>query len=450
MTIAILGGGISGLTLAWQLQKAGLAYDLFEAAPAGGGNLHSVHHPDGYLLEAGPNSLQLSDELLELLTDLGLTDEIQEAASVSKHRYVLRDGRIRELPSSPPRLLTSGFFSFKGKLNILRELRRPVAEPDPSETVADFFRRRFGSEIVDYAVNPFMSGIYAGDPEQLLIHKTFPKVAALEQEHGSVLRGLAKAAGGAGRKRIITLRNGVQALTDALAARLTHRHVAQPALALHRTPEGRYLVQTPAGTQGDAAYDAVVLALPTYAAAPLLETLFPEAAEALAAVHYPPMAAIYTAYPRAEVEHPLNGFGALNPKVEQPYAAGTLWTSSIYPNRVPAGQVLFTSFVGGAQYETHARQPEAEQRAAVHAELSRHYGIRAAQPLWQFRYYWERSIPQFDQRIVAAHTAADALEAAGIWSAANWRGGVGVPDCIRHARHVATGLIHQASASIAS
>ena len=441
MSIAILGGGISGLTLAWQLQKAGVAYDLFEAEATPGGCLRTLHHPAGYTLETGPNSLQLSDELLALLTELDLTDAIQDAAPVSKHRYVLRAGRIRELPGSPPALLTSSFFSLKAKFNLLRELTRPVAPLDPQETVAAFFRRRFGPELVDYAVNPFISGIYAGDPEQLLIHKTFAKVAALEQAHGSVLRGLAKSGGGAGRRRIITLRGGLQTLTDALAARLTHRHVGQPARALFRTPNGRYQVQT-AGLNDGFSYDAVVLALPTYAAAPLLQTLFPAAAAALAAVRYPPMAAIYTAYQRADVGHPLNGFGALSPKVEQPYAAGTIWTSSLFPDRAPAGQVLFTSFVGGTQYQDHARQPEAAQKAAVHEELSRLYQVRAgAQPVWQFRYFWEQAIPQFDQHIVAAHEAADALQTQGIWSAANWRGGVGVPDCIRHAQHVAAELI---------
>lgn len=438
MTVAILGGGISGLTLAWQLQKAGVAYDLFEADATPGGCLRSVHHPAGYLIETGPNSLQLSDELLALLTELGLNEEIEDAAAVSKHRYVLRDGRYQELPGSPPTLLTNGFFSLKGKLNILREFLRPARPVDPQETVADFFRRRFGPEIVDYAVNPFISGIYAGDPEQLLVHKTFGKVAALEQEHGSVLRGLAKAGGGAGRRRIVTLRKGIQTLTDALAAQLTHRHTGQAVQAIFRTSGGRYQVQTSAGLNGGFAYDAVVLALPAYAAAPLLQPLFPEAAAALAAVYYPPMAAIYTAYQRADVGHALNGFGALNPKIEQPYAAGSIWTSSIFPGRAPAGQVLFTTFVGGVQYEEQARQPEAAQKAAVHAELSRLYNVReGAQPLWQFRYFWPQAIPQFDQRIGPAHAAADVLQAQGIWSVANWRGGVGVPDCIRHALQVA-------------
>ncbi|MBC8085580.1 MAG: protoporphyrinogen oxidase [Hymenobacter sp.] len=208
MSVAILGGGISGLTLAWQLQKAGRAYDLFEAEVTPGGCLNSVRHPAGYLLETGPNSLQLSDELLELITELGLADDLQDAADVSQHRYVLRDGRVLEMPGSPPALLTNGFFSWKARLNILRELTRPVPAPDPTETVAAFFTRRFGSEIVDYAVNPFMAGIYAGDPAQLLIHKTFAKVAALEQQYGSVLRGLAKTGGSTGRRRIITLRGG--------------------------------------------------------------------------------------------------------------------------------------------------------------------------------------------------------------------------------------------------
>ncbi|RYU78485.1 protoporphyrinogen oxidase [Hymenobacter persicinus] len=434
MRVAILGGGISGLTLAFYLQKAGVAYDLFEAGAAGG-NIRS-QHLDGYLLETGPNSLQLSPELEQLLTDLDLSADIQDTAAVSKNRYVLRGGKYRKLPGSPPALLASPFFSLGAKFNLLRELRRPAAAVDPLETLAHFFRRRFGAEIVDYALNPFISGIYAGDPEKLLVHQTFPKLAALEQTYGSVIRGLMKSGGTGGRRRIVSLRNGLQTLTDTLAAQLTHYHGNTPVAALRQPAPGTYQVQTAAGLQPET-YDAVVLALPTYAAAPLLQPLFAEAARALAAVYYPPMTAIYTAYHRADVTHPLDGFGALHPKVEQPYAAGSIWTSSIFPDRVPAGQVLFTTFVGGAQYEAQARQSEAEQKSAVHAELSKFYGIRAVQPVWQYRYSWDKAIPQFDAHIVAAHAAVDALAGQGIYAAANWRAGVGVPDCIRQARVLA-------------
>ncbi|MDB5269607.1 MAG: hypothetical protein JWP58_2647 [Hymenobacter sp.] len=441
MKIAIIGGGISGLTLAWYLQQRGVAYNLFEADARPGGNLRSWATPEGYLLETGPNSLQLSPELEELLADLGLTDQIQDAATVSQHRYVLRDGRYQIMPGSPPSLLTNGFFSLKAKWQLLKEFRQPAAPIDPTETVAHFFRRRFGPEIVDYAVNPFMAGIYAGDPEHLLINKTFKQLPALEQQYGSVLRGLMKGGKGAGRRRIINLKNGVQTITDTLAAKLTSYQHSTTVTAISRATDGTYQLELkgPQGLEAAPGYSHLALALPAYAAAPLLEPLFPQAAAALAAVHYPPMAAVFSAYDRAAVAHPLNGFGALHPKVEGTYAAGSVWTSSIYPNRVPAGQVLFTTFVGGTQYEAAARQPEEAQKAAVHAELSKFYGITGA-PRWQGRYAWPRSIPQFDARIVDAHHAADALEAEHIVAVANWRVGVSVPDCIRQARRVAETL----------
>lgn len=441
MPIAILGGGISGLTLAWYLQRAGLDYDLFEAAPRPGGTIRTEQHGP-YLLETGPNSLQLSDELRELLEGLGLTSQIQDAAAVSQNRFVLREGRYQKLPASPPKLLTSSFFSLKARFNFLRELTRPALPPDQQETLAHFFRRRFGPEVVDYALNPFISGIYAGDPEQLLLHKTFPQLAALEQQHGSVVRGLMKSKGApGGRRRIFTLREGLQTLTDTLGRKLRRAHFGQAATLLHRRDkDGLWELETTAGP-APRLYQQVVLALPAYTAASLLETQFPEAAAALAQVHYPPMTAVYTAYQRADVQHPLDGFGALHPKVEQPYAAGSIWTSSIFPERAPAGQVLFTTFVGGSQYEAHARQPEAEQKAAVHQELSRLYGVAAgAQPVWQYRYYWERAIPQFDARIVPAHAAADGLALQGLHVTANWRAGAGVPDCVRHARALAATL----------
>lgn len=441
MKIAIIGGGISGLTLAWYLQKAGVPYDLFEADARPGGNLRSWATPEGYLLETGPNSLQLSPELEELLADLGLTDQLEDAAAVSQQRYVLRDGRYQVLPGSPPTLLTNGFFSLKAKWLLLKEFLQTAAPIDPTETVAHFFRRRFGPEILDYAVNPFMAGIYAGDPEQLLINKTFPQLPALEQAHGSVLRGLMKSGKGAGRRRIITLKNGIQTIPDTLAALLTSYQPGTTVTAISRAADGTYQLELlgPQGLEAAPGYSHLALALPTYAAAPLLEPLFPQAAAALAAVHYPPMTAVFSAYDRATVAHPLNGFGALHPKVEGTYAAGSIWTSSIYPQRVPAGQVLFTTFVGGTQYEEAASQPEDAQKAAVHAELSKFYGITGA-PRWQGRYAWPRSIPQFDARIIGAHAAADTLATEHIIAVANWRVGVSVPDCVRHARRAAEAL----------
>ncbi|MGI4740023.1 MAG: protoporphyrinogen oxidase [Janthinobacterium lividum] len=450
MRIAIIGGGLTGLTLAYYLQKAGVAYDLFEASERAGGNLLSPLDPAGYQLEAGPNSLLLSPELEELLTELGLQDKIQEAAPVSQHRYVLRHGQYQALPASPPKLLTSGFFSLKTKLNLLRELLRRPAPPVPGETIAAFFGRHFGAEVVDYAVNPFVAGIYAGDPQELLLALTFPQLAAMEQQYGSVLRGFAAAQKGqrGTRRRTVTLRGGVQTLTAALGQRLAHYSAGTAVAKVQRTEAGEFQLWTnEAGRVTDhhkplGTYTHLALALPAYAAAELLRPLHPAAAEALAAVRYPPMTLVYSAYDRAAVAHPLVGFGALNPKAEGTYSAGAIWTSSIFPDRVPADQVLFTSFVGGAQFAQQAQEPAATQLAAVHQELSRLYGIGGA-PRWQGRYYWPRSIPQFDQHLAAARAAVAPLAAVGIVAVANWQAGVSVPDCVKHARRVATELTNE-------
>jgi len=442
MRIAIIGGGLTGLTLAHYLQKAGVAYDLFEASPRPGGNLLSPLAPEGYQLEAGPNSLLLSAELEELLTELGLAAAIQEAAPVSQHRYVLRGGQYRALPGSPPALLQSTFFSFRTKLRLLAELARRPAAAVPGETVAAFFERHFGPEVVQYAVNPFVAGIYAGDPAELLLSLTFPQLAALETQYGSLLRGLAKGPK-TSRRRTITLRGGVQALTEALAAQLSSYHPGHAVSAISHPAGGTYQLAIN-GQPTPSPYTHLALAVPTYVAAELLRPHFAAAAEALAAVRYPPMTLVYSAYDRAAVAHPLVGFGALNPKIEQTYSAGSIWTSSLFPDRVPAGQVLFTSFVGGAQFAEQAQQPEAAQLAAVHQELSQLYGIGGA-PRWQGRYYWPRSIPQFDAHLAAARAAVAPLAAQGVVAVANWQAGVSVPDCVKHARRLAGQLASQAA-----
>jgi oxygen-dependent protoporphyrinogen oxidase len=357
---------------------------------------------------------------------------------------VLRHGQYQALPASPPKMLTSSFFSLKTKMRLLRELLHRPAPPVPGETIAAFFERHFGSEVVEYAVNPFVAGIYAGDPRELLVALTFPQLPALEAQYGSVLRGFAASQKGktSQRRRTITLRGGVQTLTDALAARLTNYHPGQSVTAItteqiddNRLPSAQAYQLTTNNQLSTTTYSHLALAVPTYAAAELLRPLHPAAAEALAAVRYPPMTLVYSAYDQVQVTHPLVGFGALNPRAEGTYSAGSIWTSSIFPDRVPAGQVLFTSFVGGAQLVQHAQQPEATQLAAVHEELGRLYGIEGA-PRWQGRYYWPRSIPQFDQHLAAARAAVAPLAAQGIVAVANWQAGVSVPDCVKYARKV--------------
>jgi len=439
MSIGIIGAGISGLTLAHALQQQGIPYHLWEANDRAGGYIGSAWEqgPDGqaYLRELGPNSLLGDAALLTWLDGLGLTPEIVFSNEVSKHRYIYRNGQYRELPGTPPALLLGSFFSLRTKLAALRELWNKTTSP-PGETLGQFFRRRFSPEVVDYALGPFVAGIYAGDPEQLLVAETFPSLLAYERDYSSILRGLIKNQGKTERKKSFSFRNGMQTLTDALATSLTGLSLADPVSQIERRADG-WLVTAPSGT---AQVDQLVIATNTEAAARLLDTLAPNLADALRQINYPPMTAVHTVYKRADVSHPLDGFGGLNPKVEGRFAAGHIWSSSVFAGRCPDDEVLLTTFVGGQQSADNARLSDEIIGRRVHQELVDGFGIRAEGPVWQSVFRWARAIPQYDAQLAALRQQLDTLTVPNLTVCANWYGGVSLADCIGKARTLADKL----------
>lgn len=445
MNIGIIGAGISGLTLAYELQQRGIDYHLWEASAEPGGYIRSRRDPaaDGqqtYLRELGPNSLLGDADLLRWLDGLGLTPKLTFSKPVSKARYIFRDGQYRQLPSGPPSLLLGNFFSWKTKLAILRERTIKTISPD-GETLAQFFRRRFTNEIVEYALAPFVAGIYAGDPERLLVAETFPVLLTYEREYGSVLRGLIKNQSTAGRRQSFSFRDGMQTLPNALAAQLAHLSLNDPVERISRDGDG-WRVDSATGTQ---TVDRLVLATGTDAAArlvghPGLNERYVDFADALRQVKYPPMTAVHSAYKRADVRHPLNGFGGLNPKKEGRFSSGHIWSSSIFDGRCPTDEVLFTTFVGGAGSAENARQPDDVIFSAVHQELADAFGIRAAGPVFRSVYRWERAIPQYNEGIAAVRQQVEAVERDNLLVCANWYGGLSLSDCLAKARTMAKTL----------
>ena len=434
MKTGIIGAGISGLTLAYEQQRRGQDYHLWEATDQPGGYIRSVRDgasesSPGYLRELGPNSLLGDDDLLGWLDGLGLTPDLVFANDVSKSRFIFRNGAYRELPATPPALLLGPFFSWKTKWAVFRELSNKT-KSEPGETLGQFFRRRFSSEIVDYALGPFVAGIYAGDPEKLLVSETFPVLLQYEREYGSVLRGLMKNRNKTGRRQSFSFREGMQMLPNALAANLTHARFNSPVTRIERTGDG-WTVHTATDSQF---VDRLVLAVGTDAAARLLADHFPPVAAALDQIDYPPMVAVHTAYKRADVAHPLNGFGGLNPAIEGRFAAGHIWSSSIFAGRCPTDEVLFTTFVGGQQRADNARLPEADIRRRVQQELTESFGISAPEPVFQQSYSWPRAIPQYDSNLLAVKQLIPNLETENLFICANWYGGVSLSDCIGKAR----------------
>jgi oxygen-dependent protoporphyrinogen oxidase len=444
--ILIVGAGISGLTAAWGLQSGGREVQVIEAGPRAGGTIGSTR-VDGCLIESGPNStLETSPLIGRLIAETGSAGGLIYARPAARNRFVLRGGRLIPVPLSPPAFLRTPLFSWGTKLGLLREPFVRRAPADAEETVAQFVRRRLGGEFLDYAINPFVAGVYAGDPERLSLRAAFPRLAELEQKYGSLIRG--QILGARERRRnpekskqaapMLSFRDGMQTLTDGIAAGI--RRLALGTRATGLTREAGAWVVSAEGPRGRAVYRApvLVLAVPADAAARLLKPLAPAAAGALEAIPYPPVAAAVSAYARADIAHALDGFGFLVPEKERRRILGTIFSSALFESRAPQGTALLTTFVGGMRQPELARQDEERIADMVHEELAALIGARA-RPRWTRVTRWARAIPQYTpghgQRMAALEAAE--RELGGLFFCANYRGGISVADCIKSAHALA-------------
>jgi oxygen-dependent protoporphyrinogen oxidase len=439
--VLVVGGGISGLTVAWLLARQGRDVAVIEAAGRPGGTIGSARE-DGCLVESGPNStLETSPLIGDLVAQAGLAGQKIYAGPAAKNRFVLRGGVPIALPLTPPAFLATRLFTWRAKLALLREPFVGRADPAVEETVAGFVRRRLGQEFLDYAINPFVAGVYAGDPQRLSVRAAFPRLAEIEQRYGSLIRG--QILGARERRRspekskqaapMLSFRGGMQTLTDALAGGLRRLSLSTAATGIRREDSGIWRVSAHSVT-GPLEFRArsVVLAVPADAAAALLRPLAPAAAAALDAIPYPPVASVASVYRREQVGHALDGFGFLVPEREGRRILGTIFSSVLFENRAPQGTVLMTTFVGGMRQPDLALREEGAIAALVEEELAGLLGIRGA-PRSARVTRWRRAIPQYTlghlERMAAVETAERANP--GLYLCANYRGGISVGDCIK-------------------
>jgi oxygen-dependent protoporphyrinogen oxidase len=446
-SVVVVGGGISGLVAAWRLERLGLDVAVLEAEPRAGGTIGTARE-QGCLVEAGPNSALDTTPLIgRLLDDLRIAGQRIDAGATAKNRFILRGGRLLALPLSPPALVATPLFSLRAKLALLREPFVGRGAAGAEETVAQFVRRRLGEEFLDYAINPFVAGVYAGDPERLSLRAAFPRLHEIEQRYGSLIRGqiLGRRERECSTERsrqsasMFSFRDGMQTLPDALASRLARVALSTRASALARDPQGFWTVSAegPAGlTQLRAR--AVVLAAPAYAACGLVRAHSPAAADALGQIVYPPVAVVASAYERASLAHALDGFGFLVPEKERRRILGALFSSTLFANRAPQGTALLTTFVGGMRQPALAQEGEDAIANSVNEELAPLLGASAA-PRWTRVRRWARAIPQYTlghlARIAELERAERALP--GLHFCANYRGGISVADCIKSAHAAA-------------
>jgi oxygen-dependent protoporphyrinogen oxidase len=445
--VIVVGAGISGLATAWNLQRRGLQVVVLEAGTRAGGTIGSLREAD-CLIETGPNStLETTPLIAALLDDIGIAGERIDARPAAKNRFVLRQGRLIALPLTPLAFAATRLFSWRAKLALLREPFVAASAPDADETLGQFVRRRLGREFLDYAINPFVAGVYAGDPDKLSLRAAFPRLFELEQTYGSLIRGQILGARQRRQNRekskqnapMLSFRGGMQTLTDGIAQRLQRFIPATRADRLVRDIQGEWEVAAQASQDGmRLRAPCVILATPADAAARLVQPHAAPAAAALNEILYPPVASVASRYDRSDVAHPLDGFGFLVPAVERRQILGTLFSSSLFDHRAPAGSVLLTSFVGGLRQPNIALQDEGVIAATVHAELSALLGTHAP-PRHTRVTRWPRAIPQYapghDRRMARLADCESALP--GLFFCANYRGGIAVGDCIKSAHAVA-------------
>jgi oxygen-dependent protoporphyrinogen oxidase len=399
----VIGAGLSGLACAHALRQAGVEAHVIEAAPVAGGVIRSERR-DGYLLEFGPQSFNATAVVLNLCRELGIEDQLLRAPERAP-RYVLVDGALREVPLTPPAFMKSSLVGLGTKARVLKDVLGHSAPPEGEESVAAFVRRKFSPELLEKLVGPFVSGIYAGDPEKLGLRSAFPQLYEAEKSTGSVVKGLMRGGkkdkAASEKPSLQTFRDGNRTLTDALAASLgPNIRCAVEARGVRilagagRGPAYEVTVGANGGEEIIAA-DRLILATPTQQVAALLRGVDGQFEGLLEKIEYVPMAVVSLGYPRSAVRHALEGFGFLVPRSSGLRILGTVWNSSLFPNRAPEGHVLVTSFVGGALDRQVSDMSEAQLADTVHRELAGLLGISQA-PAFSNAEIWPQAIPQYN------------------------------------------------------
>ncbi|SVA88097.1 uncharacterized protein METZ01_LOCUS140951 [marine metagenome] len=458
--VVIVGAGVSGLATAHFLRNQGVdGVLLIEGEEQAGGTIQT-RQLDGFLFEPGPNSmLDNSPAMKRLIGQLGLDDRVAVAADAAKKRYIVRDGRLQPLPMSPPSLIKSRLFSWGTKLRLAREPFVSAAPADAEETLEQFVLRRLGREFLQYAIDPFVAGTFAGRPEDLCVRTAFRRLWDLEQHHGSLIRGAmqlakqrkaaAKAAGNASGDegeiqagpsgKMLSFEGGLQTLIQSLATPCGENLRTSLAYLGVRRSDFGYRV-TSMDVDGAHEIDArvMLLTLPahTYPSLEFDDINMP--LDEIGATPYPPVTAVFFGYHQRPTEEPLDGFGFLTPRLESRRILGTLWNSVGFPDRAPEGGLAMTTYVGGMRQPENTQWSDEEMVDVVFEELRDLMGIQL-RPDVVAVHRWTRAIPQYvmGHRQLMEKVDAAEVEAPGLFIGGNFRGGISLGDCVTRSEELA-------------
>jgi len=460
-SVGIVGAGVFGLTAAFLLKRKGFAVTVYEADKKVGGKIDTFSK-DGFIAELGPSSiLESSDRIDELIKMLRLERDKIYASEAAKKRYIIKRLRPQAMPDSLFSFYSTQLFSGSAKRRLLKEPFIPPSDPNIVESIADFVRRRLGEEILDYAVNPFVAGVYAGDPEQLAVKYALPVLWEMEQEGGSLFKG---ALAGMKRKRnestlkkrnkgipkIFSFRDGMKSLINVLRDELAEDvKVSTKVTKFNRSAETwdvRTMEYAPILNFESNSHDILLFATPAYSWAGFdTDSIAFDTLYRLANVIYPSINVVSLGYCEDDLEFPFDGYGALAPEAEHCLALGVLFPSSIFPYRAPEGYHLLTAYFGGMRNRNYGEVPEKLAAEMAISEIDLLY-IANKEPVFVKTNNVRFAIPQYALNYGEQLKIMDEIEKAnpGLFIGGTIRGGISVGDAIKNAFNLVDRIVEYA------
>ncbi len=448
--IIILGAGISGLTTAFLLFKKGFDVTVIEKKNEVGGSIESINDK-GYIFDRGPNSgLETSPVISEIVNDLDLKDQFVYADKLGNKRYILKNGKLHALPMSPPAFLKTNLFSIPAKLRLMAEPFIGKSKDGYYQSVAEFVKRRLGQEFLDYAINPFVAGVYAGNPEELSVKSAFPKLYALEEKYGGLIVGTIRSIRERKRSsekskqsaKMFSFKDGMQVLPKTIAEKLGAKvFLSSEVNSIENSGEQYKVNFTTNEKQYSLITDVLISTLPAYVAAGLFKDWDATLAEHLNKIYYPPVLVLYLGYDKKDIGQPLDGFGYLIPSKEKKSYLGAIWSSVIFPNRAPEGKASFTLFIGGSRNPKALKTDIKSLVEKVRSEFEATMHINK-KPVYHSYKFWQNAIPQYNIGYIEHENYFDEFEKKnpGIILSGNYRGGISIGDCIKNGDEVAKAI----------
>ncbi len=449
--ILVLGAGISGLATAFWLQKNGFNITILESKNEPGGSMLTIQE-NGFIVDFGPNSGLETTPLIKKLVDaVGLTDEMIYADKAGNKRYILKNNELYALPTGAGAFFKTKLFSTKAKLRLLAEPFIGKSDDGYYQSISDFVIRRLGQEFLDYAINPFVAGVFAGNPDKLSVKSAFPKLYRLEEVYGGLIKGMIK--GAKERKRnaekskqnaaMFSFKYGMQSFTKAIASKIENIKYNAEVQSIKKENENYVVSYIQDNELKKLSSPLILSTMPAYKTAKAFSGLDEGLISHLNAVYYPPVKVLYLGYKKSQIERPLDGFGFLIPEKEKKKFLGAIWSSVIFPNRAPEHTASFTLFIGGARSPELFNDDRNNLTAEVLNEFTSLMKING-KPVFIKEKMWHKAIPQYNIGYIEHENYFDKFEKEnpGIFLSGNYRGGISVGDCIKNSGIIAEKIVN--------